>query len=48
MKTVVMIDGEHYLPVRITAGNTGRNRFENVMLEQVVADEPPFMKGKIF
>ena len=40
--------GEHYLPVRITAGNTGRNRFENVMLEQVVADEPPFMKGKIF
>ena len=40
--------GEHYLPVRIPSGETGGNRFEDVFLEQVVTEVPPFIKGKIY
>jgi len=39
--------GEHYLPLTFPTIDPAKNRFQQVLLEQVEASEPPVIKGSI-
>ncbi|MCP4311809.1 MAG: tRNA (N(6)-L-threonylcarbamoyladenosine(37)-C(2))-methylthiotransferase MtaB [Bacteroidetes bacterium] len=39
--------GEHYLPVHFQTDDRTRNRFEDIILNRVVAGESPFISGSI-
>lgn len=39
--------GEHYIPVTFQTDNQNRNRFEKVLLNQVISEETPFIAGEL-